>query len=554
MSKAIALILLLFQAGNIFSQQTVGLFANNAGSQNGYVLFAPIHSDTTYLIDKCGKQVNKWYSHNTPGLSVYLLADASLLHTGAKPNAVFNTNGSAGGVIQRYDWNNNLLWSFTISDSLQTQDHDVCQLPNGNILVAVWEKINAATALASGRNPTLLGTELWSAKIMELQPLGTNQANIVWQWRLWDHLIQDFDSTRANYGIVADHPELVNLNYANNNNRDWIHLNAITYNATLDQVMISAHALSEIWILDHSTSTGQAAGHSGGSHAKGGDLLYRWGNPAAYNRGTVSDQTLFVQHNPNWIPANYKDGNNIAIFNNGTGRPTGNYSTVDIITPPVDSNGNYSLVAGQPFGPVSAYWSYAASVPTDFYSNNMGSAQRLSNGNTLICEAQKGNFFEIDSGKNIVWRYVNPVNDSGIIPQDVLASQNMAFRCTLFEPTYSGFSGLTLAPGSPIQTDSLSASCTTVTEITGVSKEPEIQLKVINPFYNRITVASNADIENATVSLYDMRGREIRVWFNQNFYREEANDLAVPELASGLYLLHINSVHFNHTLKLIHQQ
>ena len=82
---------------------------------------------------------------------------------------------------------------------------------------------------------------------------------------------------------------------------DWLHINAVAYNAELDQIMLSVFEFSEIWVIDHSTTTAEAAGHEGGKYGKGGDLLYRWGNPRAYRAGTVKDQKLFGQHNAHWI-------------------------------------------------------------------------------------------------------------------------------------------------------------------------------------------------------------------------------------------------------------
>ena len=81
-----------------------------------------------------------------------------------------------------------------------------------------------------------------------------------------------------------------------------MHTNAVAYNAELDQIMLSIHAFSEVWIIDHGTTTEEAASHSGGKRGKGGDLLYRWGNPRAYRTGTNVDQRLFAQHNAHWIP------------------------------------------------------------------------------------------------------------------------------------------------------------------------------------------------------------------------------------------------------------
>ncbi len=112
---------ILFSISNLNAQTpTVGLISHLSGSlDNGYVLFAPIRSDTTYLIDKCGKEIHKWASGNAPGLSVYLLPDGSLLRTEALMSTVFNLNGAAGGKIQRMDWNGSVLWSYILHNSTE---------------------------------------------------------------------------------------------------------------------------------------------------------------------------------------------------------------------------------------------------------------------------------------------------------------------------------------------------------------------------------------------------------------------------------------------------
>src|SRR6185312_13593635 len=113
-------------------------------------------------------------------------------------------------------------------------------------------------------------------------------------------------------------------------NADWTHFNGIAYNPDLDQIMVSVWTFSEFWIIDHSTTTAEAASHKGGRSGKGGDLLYRWGNPRAYRAGTEKDQKLFRQHNAHWIPKGHPGEGNLLVFNNGSGRP-GNtaFSSVD---------------------------------------------------------------------------------------------------------------------------------------------------------------------------------------------------------------------------------
>jgi hypothetical protein len=57
-------------------------------------------------------------------------------------------------------------------------------------------------------------------------------------------------------------------------------------------------------------------------------------------------------------------------------------------------------------------WSYHDEPVFHFYSVMAGSAERLANGNTLICHSSVGRFFEVTHGKEIVWEYVNPFYSS----------------------------------------------------------------------------------------------------------------------------------------------
>jgi hypothetical protein len=183
----------------------------------------------------------------------------------------------------------------------------------------------------------------------------------------------------------------------------------VAYNPDLEQIAISVHGFSEFWIIDHSTTKAEAAGHRGGKSDKGGDLLYRWGNPRAYRAGTKADQKLFAQHNAHWIPKGLPGAGHILVFNNGSGRPDGTYSSVDEIVLPVDAQGRYEYKAGVAFGPDKPVWSYTAPKKTDFYSFFISGAQRLPNGNTFICSGANGITFEVTPEKEIVWQYINPV-------------------------------------------------------------------------------------------------------------------------------------------------
>ncbi len=553
MQKYVTLICLLLLCSISKGQQTVGLFTQTPSSQDGYVLFAPISSDSTFLIDKCGYQVHLWTGTHHPGQSVYLLPDGNLLRPGNVGNTVFTAGGN-GGVIEKFDWNSNLLWSYAISSPTECQHHDILQLPNGNVLAIAWELKTVAEAVAAGRNPSLLASTLWSEKIIEVQPTGLNTGTIVWEWHVWDHLIQDYDSTKANYGVIAQHPELINLNYisAAGAIADWLHCNALDYNPALDQIILSSHTFSEVWIIDHNTTTAEAASHNGGAHGKGGDLLYRWGNPQVYGRGTAVNKKLFGQHNPHWIPAGLKDAGKIMVFNNGVMRPAGQFSTVEIVEPPMDSAGNYTIVGNAAYLPTASSWTYTAPVPTSFFAVNISGAQRLSNGNTIICEGTKGNFFEIDSLDSIVWRYVNPVGKNGVVSQGTAPLQSLVFRSPLYEPGYSGFNGHTLTPGNPIELNPLSYTCSMLTGLPAVAGSAGFVLQPINPFSDEIVLHSQEPINNATLTLYDLSGRKIASLFNQNLTAGTNNISAPKALSPGLYFLSVVTSTASTTFKLMH--
>ncbi len=530
--------------------QTMGLMQHDAGTEDGYVLFAPISSTATYLMDKCGKEVHSWSSTYRPGQSVYLLADGNLLRTGNAGNPIF-TSGGTGGVIEEIDWSSSILWSYTISDTSQCQHHDVCYLPGGNILAIVWEKKSVADAIAIGRNPSLLGTSLWSEKLVELQPTGTGGATIVWEWHAWDHLNQDFSSALPGYDTISKHPELIDINYYSGmpTTSDWLHINAVAYNAGLDQVMVSVHNFSEIWVIDHSTTTAEAAGHTGGTHGRGGDLLYRWGNPEAYDLGTAADRKLFGQHNAQWIANGLTDSGKIIVFNNGQGRPGGNYSTIDIIDPPVDGSGNYSFTPGAAYAPATAAWSYQASTPTDFFAPNISGVQRLANGNTLVCAGPTGVFFEINASKEMVWRYTNPVNAAGPMTQGATPTQNAVFRCSQYDASYTGFSGHTLTPGVPIEINPLPYSCGT-TGVPDVAQNTEIV--VVNPFRDVISVKPGVAMPAAQIRLMDITGKLVAHWDGVDMSSGSYVSLPVnAQLPKGVYVLALSATGYSGHFRLL---
>ena len=428
------------------SANTVGLITNTSSAWPGYTLFPPGFSTNTHLINNAGNLIHSWTSAYEPGQSAYLAENGYLYRSAMLQNSVFNIGGT-GGAVQKIDWDGTMLWNYAYSSTLHCQHHDFAIMPNGNVLLIAWEYKSQSEAVAAGRNLTLISAQgLWPDHVVEVQPNGATNGTIVWEWHLWDHLIQDYSSAKANYGNVTNNPQLVDINYnVRAQDTDWVHCNSIRYNSTFNQILISAHNLNEVWVIDHSTTTAQAAGHTGGNSGKGGDLLYRWGNPAAYRRGTATDKRLFGQHDAQWIATNCPGAGNILVFNNGPGRTGGtNYSTVDELAPPVDGSGNYTLASGAAYGPTSLVWTYKAPTPTNFFSEAISGAQRLPNGNTLICNGLSGIFVEVTSNGATVWQYVNPVGHSGPVTQGSTSGSNV-FKIRRYATNYAGLVGRDLS-------------------------------------------------------------------------------------------------------------
>ena len=369
----------------------------NAQAFQGYTLYAPNNSRYTYLIDMNNTVVHSWTHTTAGGYSVYLLEDGSILRTANANNPQLN-GGGATGFVQRIGWSGNIIWQYTYSSATYLSHHDIEPMPNGNVLLIAWEVKTAAQAVQAGLSRS---TVLWPDHIIEVQPTGTSGGNIVWQWHAWDHLVQQYNPSKSNYGVVKDHAELLDINMGSSgvgiSGGDWMHLNAISYNPTLDQIVISSHTLNEIYVIDHSTTTAEAASHQGGRSGKGGDILYRWGMPSNY--GASGSQVFSVVHCAVWITTGLPGAGNILAFNNGDNQQR---SVVMEIVPPSSSTGVYTLVSGSAYGPSAPTWTFTAS---GFYSDHLGSCQRLPNGNTLIAQSTSGRLFEVTSSGSIVWSY-----------------------------------------------------------------------------------------------------------------------------------------------------
>lgn len=428
--------------------QTVGTLLNTEHAFDGYTLVDPMGTGNTHLINNCGEVINTWTSDFNAGGACYLLGDGSLAR-GCKVSGAFG-GGGVGGRLERKNWDDELIWALDWADDERHHHHDFAWMPNGHVLVLAWELKTSEEAAAAGRvNPQLM----WPESITEIAPEGSEGGTVVWEWHAWDHLVQNVDASLPHFGEPADYPHRLDVNYANvgggggpgsANSGDWMHANAVNYNPTLDQIAISARRFNEIWIIDHGTTTEEAAGRAG-------DLLYRYGNPEAYGRGDAEDQVFFGQHDVQWIPEGHPQEGALVIYNNGAGRPGCDCSTIDVWNPPLLEDGSYALEGDAPFGPETWSWTYPSTPTPGFFSSNISGVQPQPNGNFLICQGAGGRLFEVTQEGDMVWEYINPEGNFGVVSQGNNPQQNNVFRTYRYGPSFPGFEGRDLTPSEPLE-------------------------------------------------------------------------------------------------------
>ena len=344
---------------------------------------------SAYLINKAGKRLYTWTFNLSLGADLELLPNGKLLGMFKAPNPGFSFGGGYGGVIQIINPDSSIDWEFQyVTDDLLAH-HDLELLPNGNILFLAWERIDSVTAKKAGAS---VSYDIFPEMVVEID---TATKEVVWHWRSWDHIVQDAIAGQPTYGVVAENPEKININYLLRPDGDIMHANGLGYDPDNDLIFISVNYFSEVWVVDHSTSTAEARGDSGGKFDKGGNLIYRFGNPEAYDN--VNGTRLFDRiHFPNLLKKEGRQTPNVLIYENGL---TAKQSTVYEFEMPE----KLGLLPDHDNEP-KVVWSFTDSLLS--YGRISG-AVRASNGNTLICEGDYG-FWEVTVDGEVAWKY----NDS----------------------------------------------------------------------------------------------------------------------------------------------
>lgn len=537
-----SLLLIVLFSHSSSGQNSVGVISyNKAKVFDGYNLIYPHNHNTAYLINNCGEIVNKWDDDIVyrPNNTCYITPEGNLIKTKKLTNffePIWEFNGEA--IIECRTWDNELLWSWEYINADGKLHHDIEPTPYGTILCIAWDHYTTTEAISKGRDSSLMTQSAFSPdKIIEYDP---ELDSIIWEWKAWDHLVQDRDSTKANYGNISAYPGRIDINYENNGGRaDWMHVNSIDYNPYLDQILINVPTFNEFWIIDHSTTTEEAASSIGGLANKGGDILYRWGNPAAYKSGSSENQQLFFQHDASWN-LDLSDSSNsgdfeITIFNNKVNE---NYSSIHSITPLSEGTYNYQS-NNNLYLPQSFDFNWTHPIMSSIYSYGLSSVQRLPNNNLLVCAGQKGYSLEIDAISNdIVWEYITPIRNGfrltqGDIPEFL---DNPTFRIRRYPPDYVGFADKELSPYDYIELEPDTTYCDRLVPSIDLTIDEKTSIYP-NPTADLLTIETTSDLP-VTATFTTVYGDFVMT----HFLTSNTEELSLESLESGVYLLVIGNV------------
>ncbi|WP_103071100.1 aryl-sulfate sulfotransferase [Aquimarina sediminis] len=359
--------------------------------QKGLILVNDIGNARVYLMNKLDASIaHEWNIDLKLGNDVELLDNGKLLASLKDKNALYDIGGYAGK-IQLINPDSSIEWEYTYSDEFRLSHHDIELLPNGNILILAWEIKSLAEAEEAGYDLSNTVERLFPESLIEVDP---NTDQIVWQWNSWDHLIQDHDISKNNYGEIDKNPQLIDINYHYDERGDLMHANGIDYDSEKDLIYLSINFYSEIWVIDHSTTTAEASSHASGNYNKGGDLVYRFGNPTAY-KNTKGTRLFYNNHFPNILDKDEIGAGNLLVYMNGN-IPGNEQSTVYELKLP----DNFGLAPDQNNEP-TIIWEFS---DKELYSPLVSGAVRLSNGNTLITEGSFG-FWEVNENKEVIWQF-----------------------------------------------------------------------------------------------------------------------------------------------------
>jgi hypothetical protein len=363
-------------------------YRNPLKADDGYSLLCPKYSKDMWLIDIEGHIVNRWRMPYLPAGHGILLPNGNLLYGGQLKShqevGLPKEFSALGGILMEVDWDGEVVWQAEIP----YQHHDFQVLGNGNIVCATHDSrgilpADYAAELKGGIPGTELEGKILGDTVVEID----RQGKVVWEWIAYKHLDPKIDrlcplETRAKWPLV---------------NSIWVCHDG--------DLLLSLRLSNEVVKINYPT----------------GKVVARYGRGEIYH-----------QHD-----ARELENGNILVFDNGNHRPCygPSYSRVVEINPSVDPASSDPWAAG------TIVWEYKSHPPSDFYSAVAAGNERLTNGNTFICDAQSGRVFEVSPEGEIVWEYVSSFRNNGTGNYST-----MLWRAHRYERDFPGLKGRDLDP------------------------------------------------------------------------------------------------------------
>lgn len=483
LKNIIKLVCIIFYSTSILAHEafygpTETNYWDKSNAYNGYTLFGV--GGKTYLIDMEGKVAHSWKIGTNPRLTPGgTIIDAA----GGDP--------SKSTTWQELDWDGNVIWKYTETRSGYSPHHDFEKIYNPKLSDSTFIYIANKTltlqqCIDAGADTTQ--SKGYSTAQMDVIVEVDMKGNIIWEWSFFDHIVQDLYPSKPNYGVVKDSPGKININIPGNPLKsDWLHCNSLDYNEYLDLIVINS-VQGEFYVIDHGNTfikSDPVASIAAAASSKG-DFLYRFGDPARYNQGdppsvlenwtktTSGHKQIGGAHNIQWIKSGLQGAGNFLIFNNSqnlfeltpqsyifeinpylnsAGTNTGKFVNPPLAGYNIVNSPNKDLMKEKRNVSKQIVWSYSSKNNTSFYSTIGSSAQRLPNGNTLVCSDNSGHFFEVcPKDTSIVWEYINPLTSSGIkkIIVENYPMYNSCFRAYRFTADYPGLKGKDLTATTTI--------------------------------------------------------------------------------------------------------
>lgn len=515
---------------------------DNSRTDAGYTLFGT--RGTSYLVDFEGRIIHTWPLGTNPRFT----------EAGTLLDAV-GGNPSNQNQWQELDWAGNVVWQYTETRSGYHPHHDFekiynPQLGDSTFIYIANKDLTAAQCLAAGCDPANNYTGAQMDAIVEVD----RQGNIVWEWCFFDHVVQDINSGLSTYGVIASTPGRINLNIQGNPVKsDWMHCNSLDYNQDSDLIVInSVHG--EFYVIDHGATflPGDPAGSITLAAGSAGDFKYRFGDPAKYDQGdppdvlanwekaTAGHKQLGGSHNIQWIRSGLPGAGNLLVFDNAqnlfeltpqsyimeinpyldsTGTNTGSF-----VNPPsagynMVNSPNNNLMKERKNVSKQIVWVFSSKNNTSFFSTIGSSAQRLPNGNTLVCSMNDGHFFEVaPSDTAIVWEYINPMTRDGVkrIKADNYPTYNGVFRAYRYTSAHPALAGQDLTPGSTMTgatPDYLTPSDldAIVQPSGGSTHSDQLRQNYPNPFLQSTTLEFDvSEKKHLRIEIFDLAGNKIK--------------------------------------------